>query len=462
MEKVYTRINWEDYPSANTALSAANMNKMDYAIEELDNRVISLDAETASLESRKADQETVDQSLAALSTSVSDLESGKADQDVVDGLADHITNMEIAMATTEYVDQKVSTIDSHAYSPPVSNLSSTADNAALAASQGKVLNDKIIEVEARAEELQGHYCGTCSTAGSTAAKTVTISDFVLKTGVEILVKFSNENTSSAATLNVNSTGSKAMYHLNGDRMYYIPSGIYHHFKYDGTYWRYLYSADAIIGGRTYERFGIKMLNSAMIPVKSSLGMDLGTGTYSFNRIFAKYLGSSSYPAAEIYANAVKTTVGSYVGEVLPALPLVQGDFSILGDYTISLNEGYGRYYKYITSGMSGIGGCGSGSYSGYYTQDEVLLLLRIIGYEDMAGSYEPFIFDVALSTTATMDGCASTGYTNCKVLTTDNGSEITIFLTGLYNCGGCVVGTPSIRIETSSTLVRFLEIDLMP
>lgn len=44
LNKVYTRINWEDYPSENTDLDAYNLNQMDYAIDALDNRIISQDA----------------------------------------------------------------------------------------------------------------------------------------------------------------------------------------------------------------------------------------------------------------------------------------------------------------------------------------------------------------------------------------------------------------------------------
>lgn len=44
MNKVYTRINWEDYPSENTDIDEINLNKMDFAIDALDNRIISQDA----------------------------------------------------------------------------------------------------------------------------------------------------------------------------------------------------------------------------------------------------------------------------------------------------------------------------------------------------------------------------------------------------------------------------------
>ena len=53
--------------------------------------------------------------------------------------------------------------------------------------------------------------GTCSTEATTAAKVVTISgntNWTLKTGSMISVKFSSTNTASSPTLNVNSTGAK--------------------------------------------------------------------------------------------------------------------------------------------------------------------------------------------------------------------------------------------------------------
>ena len=39
MAKVYERINWEDLPSKNTPINAENLNKMDKAINDLDNKI---------------------------------------------------------------------------------------------------------------------------------------------------------------------------------------------------------------------------------------------------------------------------------------------------------------------------------------------------------------------------------------------------------------------------------------
>lgn len=43
MQKTYQRINWENYPSEATPLNESNLNRIDYATNEIDDRVISLD-----------------------------------------------------------------------------------------------------------------------------------------------------------------------------------------------------------------------------------------------------------------------------------------------------------------------------------------------------------------------------------------------------------------------------------
>mgnify|MGYP003291264567 CR=1 FL=1 len=60
MQKAYGRVNWENYPSEETPINESNLNRMDYAIDEIDNRVIGLDTE-------KADQTVVDNLISAIS-----------------------------------------------------------------------------------------------------------------------------------------------------------------------------------------------------------------------------------------------------------------------------------------------------------------------------------------------------------------------------------------------------------
>lgn len=44
MQKIYSRINWKNFPSEKTAVNESNLNKMDLAIDNLDDRVVAMDA----------------------------------------------------------------------------------------------------------------------------------------------------------------------------------------------------------------------------------------------------------------------------------------------------------------------------------------------------------------------------------------------------------------------------------
>lgn len=78
---------------------------------------------------------------------------------------------------------------------------------------------------------------TCSTAAATAAKTVSYSGFSLTAGATIIVKFTYANSAENATLNVNSTGAKAIYYM-GAKMVpgVIRNNTYCELLYDGSYW----------------------------------------------------------------------------------------------------------------------------------------------------------------------------------------------------------------------------------
>ena len=85
----------------------------------------------------------------------------------------------------------------------------------------------------------GGYYGTCSTGASAAAKVVVCDDFTtLETGASIRVKFTNGNTASHPTLNVNSTGAKSIkkYGTTDSMSGMWYSGEVKDFVYDGTYW----------------------------------------------------------------------------------------------------------------------------------------------------------------------------------------------------------------------------------
>lgn len=80
----------------------------------------------------------------------------------------------------------------------------------------------------------------CSTASTTAAKTVTCDNFVLATGAMIAIKFINTHTASTMTLKVNSNDAKNVYY-NGAAVNSGKVTAYnvYTFIYDGTYFRLL-------------------------------------------------------------------------------------------------------------------------------------------------------------------------------------------------------------------------------
>lgn len=82
---------------------------------------------------------------------------------------------------------------------------------------------------------------TCATAANTAAKTATLADFVLATGSSVKVKFTYSNTAASPTLNINSTGAKAIKMYGNTAVGTTPltsweEGAVVSFVYDGTNW----------------------------------------------------------------------------------------------------------------------------------------------------------------------------------------------------------------------------------
>ena len=90
--------------------------------------------------------------------------------------------------------------------------------------------------------------GTCSTAAATSAKVITLSGntkWTLQKGSVVIVKFTNTNTASSVTLNVNNTGAKRIW---VDRAVYTGTSAQYCgyanrnliYVYDGTYWVWIF------------------------------------------------------------------------------------------------------------------------------------------------------------------------------------------------------------------------------
>lgn len=86
----------------------------------------------------------------------------------------------------------------------------------------------------------GDAYGACDTAGATAAKTVALSGFTLKTGGVVAIRFANTNTAANMTLNINGTGAKqVLYNRKAVPAYMIEGGEIIFMMFDGTYWNML-------------------------------------------------------------------------------------------------------------------------------------------------------------------------------------------------------------------------------
>lgn len=102
------------------------------------------------------------------------------------------------------------------------------------------------------------FYGTCDTASATAAKVVTLSDttgWELKAGTIVGVKFTNTNTATNCTININGTGAKNVYYgtgVNSDTNYAFGSANrISYFMYDGTYWVWM-SYSGIVNDSTWQ------------------------------------------------------------------------------------------------------------------------------------------------------------------------------------------------------------------
>lgn len=78
------------------------------------------------------------------------------------------------------------------------------------ANLGAASEDVVSELETTVGDMPRIWFGTSTTAEGTAAKTVTCENFELRNGDILMVSFSQKNTASNPTFNVNGTGAKSV------------------------------------------------------------------------------------------------------------------------------------------------------------------------------------------------------------------------------------------------------------
>lgn len=161
--------------------------------------------------------------------------------------------------------------------------------------------------------------GTCGTAAGTAAKTVTVDDFVLEAQARVTVKFTYANTVASPTLNVNSKGAKAI-RWRGAALpstQYWAAGQVIDFVYDGTYWNMIGAAkDNNTDTNYYHTPSYTSTVSATSTGGSSSNIKIATGT-GVSDMYIPVATASAPGATIVYPAASCTTFSSDSGTVTP-------------------------------------------------------------------------------------------------------------------------------------------------
>ena len=163
--------------------------------------------------------------------------------------------------------------------------------------------------------------GTCGTAAGTAAKTVTVDDFVLEAQARVTVKFTYANTVASPTLNVNSKGAKAI-RWRGAALpstQYWAAGQVIDFVYDGTYWNMIGAANdnnTDTNTNYYHTPSYTSTVSATSTGGSSSNIKIATGT-GVSNMYIPVATASAPGATIVYPAANCTTFSSDSGTVTP-------------------------------------------------------------------------------------------------------------------------------------------------
>lgn len=150
-----------------------------------------------------------------------------------------------------------------------------------------------------------HY-GTCGTAAGTAAKTVSLTGYKLATGSKVAVKFTVTNTAANPTLNVNSTGAKAIYYRGAaiSKGYLAANRVYE-FVYDGTHYELIGDINTDTDNNTAHSHSVGTGLSA-----SGSGGISGTTTYSLKTAATDEIGGIKVASVGTAASGANTTVNA--------------------------------------------------------------------------------------------------------------------------------------------------------
>lgn len=184
---------------------------------------------------------------------------------------------------------------------------------------------------------------TCSTAASTDAKVATISqgtNFSLETGARVTVKFTVTNTASSPTLNVNSTGAKAIYYRGSAiSAGYLAANRTYEFVYNGT--QYELVGDIDTNTNTTTTTGATDTSSKIFLVGATSQSSAPT-TYSHDTAYVDTDGcvySNSKKTATLGDNQTFTGMNSFTSNVsCQSGVMATNGSSLLDNASLKYNE----------------------------------------------------------------------------------------------------------------------------
>lgn len=173
------------------------------------------------------------------------------------------------------------------------------------------------------------YC-TCTTAAATAAKEATVdsgdSNWTLRKGTIVAVKFSYSNTASSCTLNVGGTGAKQIYYNaavntgSSNRLFGYANRIIF-YLYDGTYWVWLHDSYFDGNDNTYTTAYCNTASGTAAKTASMSGYVLTANRYTV----------ITFTNANSYAGALTLNINSKGAKPL----YINGTASSATNYTLA-------------------------------------------------------------------------------------------------------------------------------
>jgi len=328
--------------------------------------------------------------------------------------------------------------------------------------------------------------GVCNTAAATAAKTVALTGFTLTEGARVAVFFTNTNTANNLTLNVNSTGAKAISCIKG---YYAPIGQWEanqivEFVYYNNHWimitanaRRLYAARTIrtnLASTSTASFdgtaNITPGVTGTLPITNG-GTGATTASTALSNLggFAKTGGTIS-GATTIQGNLTLKTASSNYG---CKINFGDGDYVHISEPTDDNMEIKAKNVNFVVSGNITKNGAAFGG--GSMTKTEIYNVLKPSGSENTAfgvnalgtgtstGSFNTAFGGIALYQNSTGSRNTAIGYCSLKQNTSgyDNtaiGEEALFYLSNYYNCTGlgansAVTGSNQVQLGNANVTV---------